>query len=117
MNEIFMWLWLADVVHKVTFLFFMAGMFGVVGAVIGYAVASDAWSEEREDHIKQVSKRVAIGSVVLLLITAILPSSSALKIYAVGKAGHIATTETDLGKKAVEALEVVLDKIIKEEKE
>lgn len=110
MEKVFWLMWLADVVGNIGLVAVFALI--VVGGTIGLAALLSA--AEEWDDVKRLF-RVLRWLAIPVIIGMLLPSSSTLKLMALSSAGEVAT-ETQLGKKGVEALNAVLDKVISESK-
>lgn len=121
MNQIIFYSWLADAVGNfntaITIVYICIAIAAVFFAVVyGCMKANnnDSDSEEVAKAIKQ-NKILWVLLVVLMLISMALPSSSTMKLVVAAKAGEVAM-DTRLGKKAIEAADAVLDKLISEAK-
>lgn len=121
MNTIIFYSWLADAVGNfntaITIVYICIAIAAVFFAVVyGCMKANnnDSDSEEVAKAIKQ-NKILWVLLVVLMLISMALPSSSTMKLVVAAKAGEVAA-DTRLGKKAIEAADAVLDKLISEAK-
>lgn len=121
MNQIIFYSWLADAVGNfntaITIVYICIAIAAVFFAVVyGCMKANnnDSDSEEVAKAIKQ-NKILWVLLVVLMLISMALPSSSTMKLVVAAKAGEVAA-DTRLGKKAIEAADAVLDKLISEAK-
>ena len=111
MNEIFLWFWFADFVGNISAVGTFCFVMGLLVLFFGFLF------EVNEE--KELSKRlfkIAAWLVIPTSIAILVPEKNTIKIYAIVKAGQIAATETDLGKKSMQALEAVLDEIIQKKK-
>jgi len=107
MNEFILLLWLADVV-KVLQGLGIVGLCTICGAAVMCVVADD---EEKIELVKY--KKHLIATSVFCLFAFLLPRSETIQMYAALNATKdIANTQ--IGKKALAALEANLDSIIEE---
>ena len=107
MDEIFLWFWFADFVGNISTVGTLCFVMVVLGLCFGFL------TDINED--KELSKRffkVVAWLSIPVAIAVLVPDKNTIKIYAIGKASQIATTQTELGKKSVQALEAILDEII-----
>lgn len=110
MEKVFLLMWFADVVGNIGLIACVALL--AAAATTGFAALMEAFDEkEGAKRLFGVLRWLAIP----VILGALLPSSSTLKLMALSSAGQVAT-ETKLGKKGVEALDAVLDKVISESK-
>lgn len=110
MEKVFWLMWFADVVGNIGLIACVA----LLGAVItiGFAAMCEAFEDDgAAKRFYGVLRWLAIPVIAGML----LPSSTTIKLMALSSAGEVAT-ETQLGKKGVEALNAVLDKVISESK-
>lgn len=113
MNELFLYLYLGDISTRVKII----SIFGIVisvGLIFFHLIASEEkiLSDATITKLAKASiiaKRVAI---VLFLLGALLPSKFFFYTLAGAKIGEI-TISSELGKKAIEALNIQLDEYIK----
>jgi len=105
MTEIFLLLWLADAVGSLQVMAVFASILSVLW-VLGAAIVTERPAVFRTVHIGWL-----VASVAIL----ILPSASAIRLLAVGEVGALAAG-TQLGGKALQAAEAVLDDIISKKK-
>lgn len=120
MNTIIFYSWLADAVGSfntaITILYICIAV-----AAVFFAAAYGCMRANNDDDSEEVAKAIKGNKVlwtllvVLMLISMALPSSSTMKLVVAAKAGEVAV-DTRLGKKAIEAADAVLDKLINEAK-
>ena len=92
MTEIVLLLWLGDVARNVTFLVWFLLLTGLAtGACIAAVVAGDGYEPPRG----LVSSAV-LGTAILALVLAVMPSRDTIHLYAAARAVQIAET-TELG--------------------
>ena len=110
MEKVFLLMWLGDVVGNISLLAGLITLMTIGGLVLSVIALG---FEERGSYSKMLKAGwwLAIPVVVAL----ILPTQTTIRVLALASAGE-AATETSIGKKGVEALNAVLDKVIKESK-
>ena len=106
MNEIFLWFWLADFVESLSILAFVCSLAAIM--IFLFSFIEYEYEPEKLNRGKKIAALLAIP----VMLSIFLPNSSTLKLLAIGKAGKLAATETELGKKSVQALEAILNDII-----
>ena len=112
MNEIFLWFWLADIMGAIG----VIGVFCLMAVIVVAIVGSVIWWEyDGEEKGKRVLKLI-YWLLIPVSVAVIAPDKNTIRLYALTKAGQIATTETEIGKKSVQALEAILDEIIEKKK-
>lgn len=117
MNEIFMWFWIADIATGLQVVsLVLVALLLTVGLMFFFNGDFYMPGDKIDPEVKKWGKRSGAAVGILLFIGIVTPSPTTIRVFAVGKVAEVAATETNLGKKTVEALEAVLDKIIKEEK-
>ena len=117
MNEIFMWFWIADIAAGLQVVsLVLVALVLALGLVFFFNADFYMPGDEVAPEVKKWGKRSGAAVGVLLFIAIVTPSPTTIRVFAVGKVAEVAATETVLGKKSVQALETILDKIIKEEK-
>lgn len=120
MNQIIFYSWLADAVGNfntaITIVYICIAIAAVVFAT-AYGCLTVSNDNDAEDVLKAIKGNKVLWTllVVLLLISTALPNSSTMKLVVAAKAGEVAA-DTRLGKKAIEAADAVLDKLISEAK-
>lgn len=120
MNDILILMWLGDINRNLAFIltmFMVIYMIAGVLVLIAYCVVhmdSDL-SKDIEDNNRFTAlfARSAYWAVPLILFGLMLPSANTVRLAVALKAGA-AIGNTQLGQKAVQAAEAVLDRIIKE---
>ena len=111
MTKIFLLMWLSDIASAITVL----GAIATVTLVIGLLIAT-VWSvmDHETDMLKAWFKALAyLGPIVL--VCGLVPAQSTIRLLAVAEATEVAAN-TQLGAKSLDALNAVLDKVIKESK-
>ena len=111
MNEVIFYFYLVDLVHGIGGTL-LIGMFACWAAAFAYFMYKADVTRYDEFVFPKLSKQLIVLGVVFLLIGTVLPSRDTMKLIAVTKAGEFVATETSLGKKSVEAIEVLLDEVI-----
>lgn len=116
MNELFLYLYLGDIADKVRIICTLCVVV-FVGVILFYLIVSEEASISSELR-KKLSKasRISKWIVVFFFIVGVLmPSKFFFYTLAGAKAGEI-TISSEIGKKAIEALNTQLDEYIKEAK-
>ena len=112
MEKVFWLMYLADLVGNVAVVGVIAAIAAVASVVIlGIGVASEAIDRDGCLSAFRVLKWLAIP----IAIAAVLPSHKTVQLMAVASASD-AVASTQLGQKGVEAINAVLDRVIKESK-
>lgn len=111
MNDLFLIMWLADVVCNAQPLLIV---FGIVFSIISGVVFTFGISEEHSPSLRFA--KVILPIAMLLFVFAVaLPSKNTLYVLAAAKVGQEIAT-TPLAQKAYQAADAVLDKVISEAK-
>lgn len=113
MTEVFFLMWLADVVGSLATICSLSAV-GLLCA--GAFVALDRSLDAEELSNSKYARSVVVAIVVLTAISVLTPSRSTIQIAAAASATQAAAS-TDVGKKGLEAVNAVLDGIIKKSKE
>lgn len=108
MNEFILLLWAADLVEAVQG-FAIAGLCTICAAAVMLLVARD--EDDEVDLVKY--KRHLIALSIFCVFAFLLPRSETIQMYAALNATQD-IAETQIGKKALAALEAKLDNIIEE---
>lgn len=112
MTEIILLMWLADVIGSIGFMASLLCllMFFVlaIGTFNGLATSDTA-------GIFKYSHRIRWWFITAMLVAVLVPNPITIRMLAVSKASELALS-TSLGKKTVEALDVLLDEAIKRKK-
>lgn len=106
MEKVFWLMYLADVVSNISAMVAIAFVLACVAAL--FMVLDRGYKDEHKwlsfsKHLRWLA--------IPVVLAVILPSSTTLRLLAVGAAGEAATS-TQLGQKGLEALNAVLDQVI-----
>ena len=113
MTNVFLLMWLADFVGHARFLFVIFSFILGVGTIFCTIANLERWGEDRGMFLKFKYWVIMVVSLFILLsISAILPSRNTVLLLAGIEAGNVAI-HTEVGQKAIQALSVELDKIIR----
>lgn len=116
MEQIFLLLWLADLVGNIA----IVGWGAVFGLALGLIFAVLLLT--MTDETREIPNRLArmrpyfMAIAVVLAVAVLVPNRSTIQVLAMTRAGEVAAT-TQLGTKAMLALDAVLDKVISQAKE
>ena len=113
MNELFLYLYLGDISTRVKIVCILGILFSI-GVIVYHFIMNEEKSLsdktlEKLAKYSNIAKRVAI---VLFLLGTLLPSKFFFYTLAGTKAGEI-TISSEIGKKAIDALNIQLDDYIK----
>lgn len=111
MTEYIALLWLSDVVGSVA----MLGLICVCAMIVG-AILVGIESDAREKNLFPQCKTALVSLAVVVAIAGATPSKNTVYAIIAMKAGKD-ISQTEIGTKAHEALNAVLDKVIKEAKQ
>ncbi len=118
MNTIIFYSWLADLINNLDTAFTVLNVVTVIASIVLAVILVAAVKEEGPEAANEiwlVFRKIAIVCWVLTIIGWGLPRQSTMKLIIAAKAGEVAM-DTRLGKKAIEAADAVLDKLISEAK-
>lgn len=110
MFDLFLIMWLADIVDSFIG-FSVAG--SIVSVLAGGFLACIAMDECEKEKARRCIWRGGLAALVLITVAILLPSKRTIHLYAAGTVGQ-EIAATPLAQKAYQAADAVLDKIISE---
>lgn len=117
MNEVFIWLYLGDITEKVTDIcVFGIALFVVVIVIAAMIREERLVSDETRNSLAKLSNISKWIIVFFFILGVLMPSKFFFYTLAGAKAGEV-TISSEIGKKAIEALNIQLDEYIKEIKD
>lgn len=113
MNEVFLWLYLGDITEKVTDICVIGTAIFVVVIVIAAMIREERLvSDETRNSLAKLSNISKWIIVLFFVLGVLMPSKFFFYTLAGAKVGEV-TISSEIGKKAIEALNIQLDEYIK----
>ena len=109
MTDVLWLLYAADVVDNLGFVCFIVGPGSLIALIACGVAYADAYSDEERAKWGKHMVRAASAVFTVLLLAAVLPSRTTIYAAAALSAGETAV-QTEVGQKALKALETWLDK-------
>lgn len=113
MNDLILLMWLADVVGSIA----VVGIFVCIAFTLAFVIKALVISTDYPQNWTELGmfKMPAIIMCVALFIAVVLPNKATIHAIVAIKAGE-QLASSDIGKKSIEALEAVLDRVIDDKK-